>query len=210
MFHVGSLASFLPPGMTQYGLAQELSAHMRAVRGYRWAFSGYHATGAGFWLSLAYYGDGLFLADAYRNPGVVREADIVAQAFRAKLAQPDDSGMTDPALYDSEVVHLSSPVLGAKKKADILRSPQCSLSPRQGHRRVVILQYLPIVNGLVKSASAPPAKPVQATTQSVSTSAPKSNAPVWTAADAGKTCGKCNRVVKPLTILGVTEYNCMC
>ncbi len=33
MFHVGSLASLLPPGTTQYTLAQELAAHIRTVRG---------------------------------------------------------------------------------------------------------------------------------------------------------------------------------
>lgn len=87
--------------------AQELSAHMRAVRGYRWAMSGYHATGQGFWLSAAYYGDGLFLVDGSRNHGGGRVVNLLVQAFRSKLVQPDNQGMLDPALYASEVVHLS-------------------------------------------------------------------------------------------------------
>ena len=206
MFHVGSLASLLPPGMTQYGLAQELSAHMRAVRGYRWAISGYHATGQGFWLSAAYYGDGLFLVDGSRNHGGGRDVDLLVQAFRSKLVQPDDQGMLDPALYASEVVHLScSPPLGAvRAKPDILRSPQCSLSPRQGLRRVCIVEFLPLTTATgsrAPSASRPAPAPTPPAI--VKPAAPR-------ALRLGDICPICGAEVKERPLFSGTFVGCLC
>lgn len=206
MFHVGSLASLLPPGMTQYGLAQELSAHMRAVRGYRWAISGYHATGQGFWLSAAYYGDGLFLVDGSRNHGGGRDVDLLVQAFRSKLVQPDDQGMLDPALYASEVVHLScSPPLGAvRAKQDILRSPQCSLSPRQGLRRVCIVEFLPLTTATGSRApSASRSAPAPAPPAIVKPAAPR-------ALRLGDVCPICGAEVKERPLFSGTFVGCLC
>jgi hypothetical protein len=219
MFHVGSLASLLPPGTTQYSLAQELSAHMRAVRGYRWAFSGYHATGPGFWLSAAYYGDGLFLVDGSRNHGGAKDVDLLVQAFRARLAHPDDPGMMDPHLYASDVVHLScSPAFPPiRTKQDILKLSQCSLAPRQGFRRVCIVEFLPLTTAL---ASPPPAPPPSlslsgVTSGRLSAAAPappatKKPAPKWTAADEGKTCPSCNRRVNKNDFCNKVTFDCMC
>lgn len=213
MFHVGALASLLPPGMTQYGLAQELAAHMRSVRGYRWAISGYHATGQGFWLSAAYYGDGLFLVDGSRNHGGARDVDLLVQAFRSKLVQPDDQGMLDPALYASEIVHLScSPPLGAvKAKQDILRSPQCSLSPRQGLRRVAIVEFLPLTtlagnHRPVLTPAAPatpvtPAKPPPVVVRSAPSPRPLR---------LGDTCPVCGAEVRERPLFSGTFVGCMC
>jgi hypothetical protein len=210
MFHVGALAGVLPAGTTQYTLAQELAAHMRAVRGYRWAFSGYHATGPGFWLSAAYYGDGLFLVDGSRNHGGTKDVDLLVQAFRARLAQPDDPGMTDPALYAADVVHLScAPTLGpVHTKQDILRLSQCSFVPRQGFRRVSIVEFLPLtsatgVSKVVKAGAQSP--PMAAISTSSATSAP-----LWKSSDAGTVCTRCQRPVKELTLCGKTTFSCMC
>ena len=210
MFHVGALASLLPPGMTQYGLAQELGAHMRAVRGYRWAFSGYHATGQGFWLSAVYYGDGLFLIDGSRNHGGARDVDLLVQAFRSKLAQPDDPGMLDPALYAAEVVHLScSPPLGAVRgKADILRSPQCSLSPRQGLRRVCIVEFLPLTTSTAPNGGPPPrtqASPVPARPPPPPP-LPQRVRPIRT----GDLCPVCGAEVKERPLFSGTFVGCLC
>jgi hypothetical protein len=209
MFHVGALASLLPPGMTQYGLAQELAAHMRAVRGYRWAISGYHATGQGFWLSAAYYGDGLFLVDASRNHGGTRDVDLLVQAFRSKLVQPDDQGMLDPALYASDVVHLScSPPLGpVSSKQDVLRSPQCSLSPRQGLRRVCIVEFLPLTTSLPAQRSPTP-PPVRA--QGVlSGRASPARAPTRPLRP-GESCPVCGAEVKERPLFSGTFVGCLC
>jgi hypothetical protein len=220
MFHVGALASLLPPGMSQYGLAQELSAHMRAVRGYRWAISGYHATGQGFWLSAAYYGDGLFLVDGARNHGGARDVDLLVQAFRSKLVQPDDQGMLDPALYASEVVHLSmAPPIAVTDKQSILRSPQCSLSPRQGLRRVCIVEFLPLTTGINQApqvnGKAPPtaAKPSAATPAA----APPVSAPPRATTGAlarglkkGDTCNVCMAKVEDRPGFLHTYLGCLC
>ena len=225
MFHVGALAGVLPAGTTQYTLAQELAAHMRAVRGYRWAFSGYHATGPGFWLSAAYYGDGLFLVDGSRNHGGAKDVDLLVQAFRAKLAQPDDPGMLDPALYAADVVHLScAPPLGAvRSKQDILRLSQCSLAPRQGYRRVCIVEFLPLTAALgatpVTASQASPASPAPpAATGSASRPAPPApvahscvHAPApGRSPRVGEVCPRCGAEVKERPLFSGTFVGCLC
>ena len=212
MFHVGALASLLPPGTTQYTLAQELAAHMRAVRGYRWAFSGYHATGPGFWLSAAYFGDGLFLVDGSRNHGGTKDVDLLVQAFRARLAQPDDPGMLDPALYAADIVHLScAPPLGpVRTKHDILRQSQCSLAPRQGFRRVCIIEFLPLTTKLAVSTSAAPAAgaPVTGAPPPLAASSPPS--PPAKVARLGQVCATCGGEVKERPLFSGTFVGCLC
>ncbi len=216
MFHVGALASLLPPGTTQYTLAQELAAHMRGVRGYRWAFSGYHATGPGFWLSVAYYGDGLFLVDGSRNHGGAKDVDLLVQAFRARLAQPDDPGMLDPALYAVDVVHLScAPPLGpVRTKQDILRLSQCSLAPRQGFRRVCILEFLPLTTALAAGTTAAPPRPAPAVAVAPATASPapparRASAPARTAR-LGEICQSCGAEVKERPLFSGTFVGCLC
>lgn len=219
MFHVGSLASLLPHGMTQYGLAQELAAHTRRTRGYRWAISGYHATGQGFWLSAAYYGDGLFLVDGSRNHGGTRDVDLLVRAFRSKLVQPDDQGMLDPALYASEIVHIDATniILPKNGKSDILRSAGCSLSPRQGLRRTCIVEFLPLTT-VSKLTSGVPSITIPNRVGGVSSNITlpvgmgntAKQTPTWNRSDIGHTCNRCHRQVKELAILGKIEYNCMC
>jgi hypothetical protein len=220
MFHVGALAGVLPAGTTQYTLAQELAAHMRAVRGYRWAFSGYHATGPGFWLSAAYYGDGLFLVDGSRNHGGAKDVDLLVQAFRARLAQPDDPGMLDPALYAADVVHLScAPPLGqVRTKQDILRLSQCSLAPRQGFRRVSIVEFLPLTTAVavpvapplpVSQTQSPPPPPAQKTAPSGPVTTPR---PPATARSprVGEVCPRCGAEVKERPLFSGTFMGCLC
>ena len=206
MFHVGSLASLLPPGTTHYSLAQEIAAHVRAVRGYRWAFSGYHATGSGFWLSVAYYGDGLFLVDASRNHGGAKDVDLLVQAFRVRLAQPDDPGMLDPALYATDVVHLScAPPLGAvRTKQDVVSSPQCSRSPKQGHRRVAIVEFLPLTTAAAQGTGA-------ATTPPAPSSAPPAIvATPHRPLKPGDICPVCGAEVKERPLFSGTFVGCLC
>jgi hypothetical protein len=220
MFHVGALAGLLPPGMTQYTLAQEIATHMRGVRGYRWAFSGYHATGPGFWLSAAYYGDGLFLVDGSRNHGAAREVDLLVQAFKSKLVQPDDQGMLDPALYASDVVHLSCapPIAGVRTKHDILRSPQCSLAPRQGFRRVCIVEFLPLTTVIANSpAPSPPPPPARVATTASSVAPTASTSPpapprrsTARALRVGDICPICGAEVKERPLFSGTFVGCLC
>jgi hypothetical protein len=144
-FRVGALARLLPAGMTTYTLADALTAHMLAQRGYRWALSGYHAVGAGFWLSAAALTENLFLVDSSRNRSVARsEADLLVESFKHKLAQPQDQTMLDPALYAADVVHLNlaTPLPSIQSKQDLLACPQCSLTAKPGFKKVTVLEFL--------------------------------------------------------------------
>jgi hypothetical protein len=117
-FHPGALAGLLPVGMTSYALAGALSAHVRALRGYVWATGGYHTPGGGFWLSAAYYGNGLFLVDSARNRTARTDVETLADAFRLHVLQPEDPRMVDPALYTSELAYVSmaTPISGVSSK----------------------------------------------------------------------------------------------
>jgi hypothetical protein len=102
-YRVGSLTQLLPAGMTGYTLATALCLHMRAIRGYRWAVSGYHTAGGGYWLSAASLTDGLFIVDGSRNHSKKgSEAELLADLFKHKLAPYADPGMLDPALYSTD------------------------------------------------------------------------------------------------------------
>jgi hypothetical protein len=213
MFHVGSLASLLPPGMTQYSLAQEIGAHMRAIRGYRWAFSGYHATGQGFWLSAAYYGDGLFLVDGSRNHGGARDVDLLVQAFRSKLAQPDEPGMLDPALYAADVVHLccAPPIAGVRSKQDIVHSSQCSPSPKQGFRRVSVVEFLPLTTGAGATNGPITASGLGGPTpRSPAPVSPQRPAPPKRVLRVGEVCPTCGAEVKERPLFSGTFVGCLC
>lgn len=147
-FYVASLASLLPVGTTGHTLASELSAHMRALRGYRWAISGYHLSsgGGGFWLSAASLTEELFLADGARNhPRNRTEAELLVEAFKQKIAPHQDPRMLDPLQYSIDFVHLdlTTPLPPVKNKLDILSAAQCSATPTPRSRRVAVVELLP-------------------------------------------------------------------
>src|SRR4051794_9774068 len=67
-YKVGVLRSLLPPGLTADLLAEEVTEHMRHVRGFADSFGGYHMRAGGFWLNAVYYDScGLFLIDGARS-----------------------------------------------------------------------------------------------------------------------------------------------
>lgn len=206
-FHPGALASLLPLGMTSHGLANALSAHVRALRGYRWAIGGYHTQGGGFWLSAAYYGDGLFLVDAARNRSGRPDAEVLADAFRLGLLQPEDPRMVDPALYTSELayVNLGTPIANVRTKQDLLASPQRSPSPRQGFQRASIVEFQPMTAALAQAAPAPaPAAPASIAAQPDPPPAP---APPLR---AGDTCPRCGEEVRERPLFTGTFVGCRC
>jgi hypothetical protein len=195
-FHPGALASLLPLGMTSYALANALSAHVRALRGYRWATGGYHTAGGGFWLSAAYYGDGLFLVDAARNRSSRTDAEMLAEAFRHSVLQPEDPRMVDPGLYTSELAYISmaTPILPVQSKQDLLASPQRSATPKQGFHRVSIVEFQPLV------AAAAAAAPAQAPEEA---QAPRE-------LQLGEACPKCGAVVMERPLFSGTFVGCLC
>lgn len=144
LFRVGALSSTLPGGSSQR-LADDLSAHVAAVRGYVWSMSGYSGTG-GFWLSAAYYGNGLFLVDGSRNSNHTSDVDVLVNAFRHGMVIPEHPRMLMPSLYTSEVVYLdmSQPITPVRNKNDLLSSPRCRATRTPGFHRASILEFVPL------------------------------------------------------------------
>jgi hypothetical protein len=147
-FRVGALSTALPPGQSSHALADELSAHVRGVRGYVWATSGYCNGSGGFWISAAYYGSGLFLVDASRNGGQCTDLDVLISAFRSGLVAPEDPRMLSQGLYTSEIVYIdmSHPIASVTCKLDLLSSPQCRSTRTQGYQRCAILEFVPLAH----------------------------------------------------------------
>lgn len=147
-FRVGALSSALPQGLSSHALADELSAHVRGVRGFVWTTSGYCNGGGGFWISAAYYGSGLFLVDASRNGGQCTDLDVLISAFRSGVVSPEDPRMLSQGLYTSEIVYIdmSQPITGVSSKLDLLASPQCRSTRTQGYQRCAILEFVPLAH----------------------------------------------------------------
>ena len=196
-FHPGAVATLLPLGMTSYALANALSIHVRALRGYRWATGGYHTAGGGFWLGVAYYGNGLFLVDASRNRSSSTDVEMLAEAFKHSVVQPEDPAMVDPALYTSELAYVSmaTPITGVKSKQDLLASPQRSATPKQGFHRVSIVEFQPLATAAALRVPAPVA--------AQSALAPR---PLR----LGETCPKCGSVVKERPLFSGSFVGCLC
>jgi hypothetical protein len=207
-FHPGALASLLPLGTTAFALAAALGAHVRALRGYLWAVGGYHTAGGGLWLSAAYYGGGLFLVDASRNRSGRTDVEVLAEAFRAGVVQPEDPRMVDPALYTSELAYVSmaSPIANVRSKQDLLASPQRSAAPRQGFHRVSIVEFQPLVTALAPST--------QATLRSQAQAAPGRPAGARAGPPrplrVGDICPKCGAEVKERPLFTGSFVGCLC
>jgi hypothetical protein len=166
--------------------AEALSEHVRALRGYLWATGGYHATPHGFWLSVVYYGRGLFLVDASRNQNRVSDLAALLDAFQTGLLTPEDPRMIDDALYDVELVHLNMarPIPVVRSKGDIVSSPQCAMQPTHGYQRFSLLEFLPL-------SSAPAAEESEDEVD-----------------DA--TCPLCGAEIKERQLLSGTFVGCLC
>jgi hypothetical protein len=199
--YVGALTHLLPAGMTGHALAAELSAHMRNVRGYRWALSGYHTAGGGFWLSAASLTEGLFLVDGSRNYSKKgTDAELLADAFKHHLAPHLDTRMLDPALYSADYVHLdlTTPLPPVTCKNDVLTAAQCSLTPRQGARRVAVLEFLPL-----SAAAAPPANVSATRAASSAPPAPRKLRP-------GEVCPVCHAEYTERPLFTGSFVGCLC
>lgn len=195
-YRVGALARLLPSGMTGYALATALCAHMQAVRGYRWAVSGYHTAGGGYWLSAASLTEGLFLVDASRNHSKKgNEAELLAELFKHKLAQPTDPRMIDPALYSTDHVHLdlTTPLAPVTSKQTLLTAPQCNASPALGARRVAVLEFLPLA--AARPTSQPPASSAPAAPQKL---------------ELGDVCPVCNAEYTERSLFTGSFVGCLC
>lgn len=209
-FRVGALRSLLPQTLGAAALADELTQHMRALRGYALSLGGYHATGSGFWLSMAYYDAcGLFLLDGSRStrsrPGV-DDLDLLIQAFQQGVLRPPHALMTDPQHFSTEVVYVNfaAPV-PVRSKHDLLSSPACRRAPHAGFQRVTLAEFQPLARPAASSASlgllAPPASP------SASVAALPAAAP---ARAAGERCPRCGAEVRERPLFSGRFVGCLC
>jgi hypothetical protein len=214
-FYVASLAGLLPAGMTGHTLASELSAYMRALRGYRWAISGYHLSsgGGGFWLSAASLTEELFLVDGGRNhPRNRSEADLLVEAFKQKVAPHQDPRMLDPAQYTIDFVHLdlTTPLPPVKTKQDIFAAAQCSASPTQRSRRVAVVELLPqpaaVLAPPVVTAPAPAVVSAKVAA-SVTSAAPR---PPAKKLQIGDICPVCRAEYKERPLFTGSFIGCLC
>ena len=232
-FRVGALSSALPHGLSSHALADELSAHVRGVRGYVWTTSGYCNGGGGFWISAAYYGSGLFLVDASRNGGQCTDLDVLISAFRSGVVTPEDPRMLSQGLYTSEIVYIdmSQPISGVSSKLDLLASPQCRSTRTQGYQRCAILEFVPLAHNqrvrpnpymgpVPANAVSPSTRPAagRATAPAIPlpSAAPNNNAAAAAAtataafATGPNVCPKCLAEIKERPLFVGTYVGCLC
>jgi hypothetical protein len=227
VFRVGALASTLG-GATSQQLADELSAHVAAVRGYVWSTSEYSPTG-GFWLSAAYYGNGLFLVDGARNNNQSSDVDVLVRAFRHGLVSPEHPRMLMPSLYTAEVVYLdmSKPIAPVRTKNDLLNSPRCRTTRTSGFHRASILEFVPLTRSAALQRSAgrsqrPSVRPAAPTSAAAhSNAAVHSNAAAQTNTAASPTalapsvleaeaCPFCGAELKERPLFTGSFFGCLC
>jgi hypothetical protein len=212
MHHIGALSSTLPTGMDGYALAREASAHVRALRGYKWSISGYHTAGGGFWLTAMSYGNGILLVDGSRHSKTKQtDLDLLIHAFSNKVCTPEDPRMTDPALYTTETVYLrmDKPILPVNCKADILSSSQCNKSPQSGYRKVTLVEFLPMQQHVQPPALTPIAVGGSPMATAVATPAPalmKPSKPL----ELGEICPVCHEEVRERLLFTSTFVGCKC
>lgn len=219
-YKVGVLRSLLTPGMSSDLLAEQVTQHLRNVRGFDQSFGGYHMRGGGFWLNAVYYGCGVFLVDGARSRSMGSDLDLLMLAFKHGVAHPLDPRMNDPQLYSTQVVYVdfSVPVRPVSGKQDLLASPQCRLSPASGFHRVTLAEFLPVAQVGALSTAMASAMPVPVVSQVPAAPQP---VPVVTQPavrpqrparplKAGEICPVCNAEVKERVLFSSSYVGCLC
>ena len=107
--HVGVLASLLPNGMYSHQLADEVSRHVRAHRGYSVSLSGYHTQGPGFWFGAVYWAScNVFLLDGERSRKLGTDLDLLMLSFQHGVLKPSTPAMLNPASFVVQPLFLDS------------------------------------------------------------------------------------------------------
>lgn len=195
--------ALLPAGMTGYTLADQLTTHLRQVRGFTLSKSGYHTNGPGFWLSVAYLGAcGLFLVNGERsNKGP--DLDMLLLAFQHKVMTPSHPLMTDPKQYTCQVVYVNfaAPIQPLRSKQDLLASKHCRLQATPGFQRVTLAEFLPVSSTLTQAVQ---------TTAKALVPASASNSAAPRPLQRGDICPKCGAEVRERHLLQGTFLGCLC
>ena len=187
---VGTLACLLPAGMRSYQLADQLSQHLRARRGYSLSLSGYHTNGPGFWFSAVYWAScNLFLLDGQRSRQHGSDLDLLMLAFKHGVVKPPAPSMLQSTAFTVQPLYLdprrTMPTVVAK--ADLLNAPGVSVQPVVGWRKLTMAEFV---------AAPPPAAPV------IAAKGPS--------ATVGPRCPKCGAEIRQRTLLNRTFLGCLC
>jgi len=187
LVNVGTLASLLPAGLRSHQLADQLSRHVRARRGYSLSLSGYHTNGPGFWFSAVYWAScGVFLLDGQRSRQLGNDLDLLMLAFQHGVLKPPAPAMLNPASFTVRPLFLDPgrklPAVVAK--ADLLNAPGVSLQPMAGWRKLTMAEF-------VAAQTAPVA-------------------PKPTGLTIGQRCPKCGAEIRQRSLLNQTFVGCLC
>lgn len=187
--HIGVLASLLPNGMQSYQLADELSRHVRARRGYSVSVSGYHTQGPGFWFGAVYWAScNVFLLDGERSRKLGTDLDLLMLSFQYGVLKPSAPAMLNPTSFVVQPLFLDlhQPISPVAAKADLLASSGVSMQPTAGWKKVTMAEFV----GAVPPLPAIPARPAGPT--------------------IGQRCPKCGAEIRLRALLHETFIGCMC
>jgi len=197
LWHAGVMRALLPVGVDGYALARQATAHVSSARGYDGAIGGYHGGAAGFWLSAVHVASiDAFLVDGHRSRATASDLDLLIRSFRHKLWAPADPGMTDPARYVTQTLHVNmADATGAwPTLQDFLSSPVVYASAGAKTRTVTLAAY--------QRAVAPAATPT--TTPSAAPEPPRGPP------REGELCLICGHEVRWRTLLTSRYLGCLC
>jgi hypothetical protein len=195
---VGVPASLLPVGSTSSWLADQLTRHLRTLRGYTLSLAGYHTKGPGFWLSVAYFGNcGLFLLNGDRSRALGNDLDLLLLAFKHGVLLPSDARMLDARQFTTQAayVRFQGPIGRIGGKQQLLTSPHCRLQPAPGFQRVTLAEFGPLAAAASPNSGTPARKPSPAATRPL---------------QVGDVCPVCGAEVRERGLLQGTFVGCLC
>jgi hypothetical protein len=201
LLHVGVLASLLPNGLHSYQLADEVSRHLRARRGYSLSVSGYHTQGPGFWLSAVYWSScNVFLIDGDRSRNRGTDLDLLMLSFQHGVLKPPVPAMLDPRSFVVTPIFLDvrQPIGPVVTKADLFTSAGVSALPKAGWKKVTMAEF-------VGAAPQPAAVAPVAGFATIDLIGLRPAGPT-----IGDRCPKCGAEVRQRSLLHQTFVGCMC
>jgi hypothetical protein len=223
-FRLGIDTTLLPPGTSTYQVARELSAHMRAHRGYDFSLSGYHAQGSGFWLSAAYWAQhGLFFLGNTRGSSNGKPPlDVLFEAIQTGLVANLHPNLTDRSQYICHDVYLSVvPPAAPMSMASLLNSCHVSSQKKPNYVPVTLAEFQPIatqnLTAQPPAAIQPPPGPSLAIpapsllpSPLPSSTQASSKASSQNSRQPGTTCEVCGEVIGERWLFSSTYIGCKC
>lgn len=190
---IGTPASLLANGTTSHALADQLTQHVRAKRGYTLSVGGYHTQGPGFYISAVYWSScRTFLLGGERSRKLGSDLDLLQLAFRHGVLTPPEPGMVNAAHFSVETVYVDpAQILPAvTTKHALLQWPGLRVQPVSGWQKLTLAEF-----------KQPPLPPPTATITMRAT--PK-------ALKLGDRCPKCGAEVRERALLNRTFVGCLC